>query len=116
MSNHYALQFLGKTIQDKTLLDKVQQVTGISGDFILSQISDEQYSAVSRLGKQEGYDFSGFEIKSVFENLIDQQTNPNATPTPTPAPKPVAPKVVEDLQMKKAIEVLTDKAAAAKVG
>ncbi len=50
------------------------------------------------------------------ENLIDQQTNPNATPTPTPAPKPAAPKVVEDLQMKKAIEVLTDKAAAAKAG
>jgi carboxyl-terminal processing protease len=50
------------------------------------------------------------------ENLIDQQTNPNATPTPTPAPKPPAPKVVEDLQLKKALEVLTDKAAAAKVG
>ncbi len=50
------------------------------------------------------------------ENLIDQQTNPNATPTPTPAPKAVTPKVVEDLQLKKALEVLTDKAAAAKVG
>lgn len=50
------------------------------------------------------------------ENLIDQQTNPNATPTPTPAPKPVAPKVVEDLQLKKALEVLTDKATAAKAG
>ncbi len=49
-------------------------------------------------------------------NLIDQQTNPNATPTPTPAPKPAAPKVVEDLQLKKALEVLTDKAVAAKAG
>ena len=50
------------------------------------------------------------------ENLIDQQTNPNAAPTPTPAPKPAVPKTVEDLQMKKAIEVLTDKASAAKAG
>ena len=50
------------------------------------------------------------------ENMIDQQTNPNAAPTPTPAAKPTVPKVVEDLQMKKAIEVLTDKASAAKAG
>ena len=50
------------------------------------------------------------------ENLIDQQTNPNATPTPTPAPKPAVPKVVEDIQLKKALEVLQDKATAAKAG
>ena len=52
------------------------------------------------------------------ENLIDQQTNPKATPTPTPtpAPKPAVPKVVEDIQLKKALEVLQDKATAAKAG
>lgn len=50
------------------------------------------------------------------ESLIDQQKDPNATPTPTPSPKAAAPKVVEDLQLKKAIEVLTDKVMANKAG
>lgn len=47
------------------------------------------------------------------DNLIDQQNpqNPQATPTPTPTPKPALPKVVEDLQLKKALELLQDKAA-----
>ena len=39
--------------------------------------------------------------------------NPQASPSPTPKP---APKTVEDVQLKKAIEVLTDKVAAAKAG
>ncbi len=50
------------------------------------------------------------------ENLIDQQTNPNAKPTPTPSPKPLTPKVIEDLQLKKALEVLQDKAMTMKAG
>ena len=50
------------------------------------------------------------------ENLIDQQTNPNAKPTPTPSPKTLTPKVIEDLQLKKALEVLQDKAMTMKAG
>jgi carboxyl-terminal processing protease len=44
-----------------------------------------------------------------------EPANPNApaSPTPTPASKP---KVVEDVQMKKAIELLSDKVSAAKAG
>jgi carboxyl-terminal processing protease len=52
------------------------------------------------------------------DNLIDQQEQQNAAPqpTPSPTPKPAQPKVTEDLQLKKALEVLQDKAAAAKAG
>ena len=57
------------------------------------------------------------------ENLIDKQEQqnkqPNAqsTPLPTPAPKVEQPKQTqEDLQMKKALEILQDKANAAKAG
>ncbi|MCY7375233.1 MAG: PDZ domain-containing protein [Pyrinomonadaceae bacterium] len=54
------------------------------------------------------------------EDLIDkqeqekQQPNPNATPTPQATPKP--PVSPEDLQLKKALEILQDKANAAKAG
>jgi carboxyl-terminal processing protease len=48
------------------------------------------------------------------EELADQEDEPNAQPspqtTPTPAPKPVQQ---EDVQLKKALELLQDKAAAA---
>ena len=50
------------------------------------------------------------------ENLIAQPDNPNPKPTPTPVAKPVQPKAVEDIQLKKALEVLQDKASAAKAG
>ena len=50
------------------------------------------------------------------ETLIDQQTNPNPQPSPTPVSKPAAPKVIEDLQLKKALEVLQDKALTVKAG
>ncbi len=46
------------------------------------------------------------------ETLVDQQNNPN----PTATPKPVAPKAVEDVQLKKALEVLQDKAMTQKAG
>lgn len=49
------------------------------------------------------------------ENLIDEQNDQNPQPEATPQPKP-APKVVEDLQLKKALELLGDKALAAKSG
>ena len=48
------------------------------------------------------------------DKLLDQPDKAN--PQPTPTPKPVAPKAVEDVQMKKALEVLTDKAMAQKAG
>lgn len=49
------------------------------------------------------------------EDLIDQQEerNTNPQPTPTPAATPEVKKVVEDIQLKKAIELLQDKAKAA---
>jgi carboxyl-terminal processing protease len=52
------------------------------------------------------------------ENLIDQQNNQQTNPQPqaTPSPKPAQPKVLEDLQLKKALEILQDKAAPAKAG
>ncbi len=46
------------------------------------------------------------------ETLVDQQNNPN----PSATPKPVAPKTVEDIQLKKALEVLQDKALTQKAG
>lgn len=54
------------------------------------------------------------------EDLIDQQEQekqqPNPQATPTPAPSPTPKPNPEDLQMKKALELLQDKANAAKAG
>ena len=53
------------------------------------------------------------------EQLIDQQEDQNQDPQPTasPTPAPEKPKVqVEDVQLKKAIELLQDKAQSAKAG
>lgn len=53
------------------------------------------------------------------ENLIEEQDQQNQNPQPqaSPTPKPAAPKTLEDLQLKKALELLQDnKAAAAKAG
>ena len=44
------------------------------------------------------------------ENLIDQQENPNPRPTPAATPASQKPVVVEDVQLKKALEVLQGKA------
>ncbi|MEO6656102.1 MAG: S41 family peptidase [Pyrinomonadaceae bacterium] len=53
-----------------------------------------------------------------LETLNDQQDGPNPqqTATPTPTPKPVVRKALEDIQLKKALEVLQDKAMTVKVG
>jgi carboxyl-terminal processing protease len=52
------------------------------------------------------------------EELIDRQEDQNQNPQPSPSPAVVKPeepkKIVEDLQLKKAIEVLQDKSQAAK--
>lgn len=51
------------------------------------------------------------------ENLIDQDgENPQPQATPTPAPKPAQQKPTEDVQLKKALEVLQDKTAAKAAG
>ncbi|CAN5586599.1 carboxy-terminal processing protease CtpA [soil metagenome] len=50
------------------------------------------------------------------DSLNDQKDGANPQATPTPTPKPVQPKSLEDIQLKKALEVLQDKAAAAKAG
>ncbi|MDI1243026.1 MAG: S41 family peptidase [bacterium] len=53
------------------------------------------------------------------EELIDQQEQQNQNPQPSPSPSPAVekPKVqIEDLQLKKAIELLQDKAQAARSG
>jgi len=51
------------------------------------------------------------------DNLIDQQDKDNGqpSPSPTPAAKP-QPKTVEDIQLKKALELLQDKSAAMRAG
>ncbi len=48
------------------------------------------------------------------EDLVDQQEDGNQQPgvTPSPSPKVEQPKVLEDLQLKKALELMQDKAAA----
>lgn len=50
-----------------------------------------------------------------IDSIDEQQNEPNPAATPTPTPKPVQ-KQSEDLQLKKALEVLADKAAAANSG
>jgi len=49
------------------------------------------------------------------DGLVDQQDNNNPQTQTTPAPKAL-PKAVEDIQMKKALEILGEKANAAKAG
>lgn len=53
-----------------------------------------------------------------IESLGDgpTQPNPGATPTPTPTPKPKVAPVLEDIQLKKALEILGGAATAAKAG
>jgi len=58
------------------------------------------------------------EVADMIDKQDEQNANPQpgASPSPSPTPKP-APKVQqEDIQLKKAIEILQDKAQAAKAG
>lgn len=58
------------------------------------------------------------EVADMIDRQDEQNANPQpgASPSPSPTPKP-APKVQqEDIQLKKAIEILQDKAQAAKAG
>ncbi|MFN0279343.1 MAG: S41 family peptidase [Pyrinomonadaceae bacterium] len=50
------------------------------------------------------------------ESLTDSQDSQNPQPSASPTPKPALPKVVEDIQLKKALEVLQDNAATMKAG
>jgi carboxyl-terminal processing protease len=51
------------------------------------------------------------------ENLIEEQDQQEKNPQPQASPSPKAtPRMIEDLQLKKALEILQDKAAAAKAG
>jgi carboxyl-terminal processing protease len=51
------------------------------------------------------------------QSLIDEQEQPNAAPEASPVPRTAPEKVPEDIQLKKALELLQDnKAAAAKAG
>lgn len=55
------------------------------------------------------------EVEDLIDQQEEQQQNPQ--PTTTPTPKPVVPKQSpEDLQMKKALELLQDKAQTVKAG
>jgi carboxyl-terminal processing protease len=56
------------------------------------------------------------DVEGLVEQQEEQQQNPQATPTPTPTATPVKPVVQEDVQLKKALELLQDKAQAAKTG
>ena len=51
-----------------------------------------------------------------IDSLNVQPDGSNPLPTPTATPKPVQPKVVEDIQLKKAVEVLQDKVASKAAG
>ncbi|MGH9949492.1 MAG: S41 family peptidase [Pyrinomonadaceae bacterium] len=56
------------------------------------------------------------ELNELIDQQEEQKQNPDVTPTPLPV-KPVSkPSVLEDLQLKKALEILQEKAQAAKVG
>jgi len=51
--------------------------------------------------------------------LIDQQDQQNQNPQPSPSPSPVkepVKPVIEDIQLKRALELLQDKSQAAKSG
>jgi carboxyl-terminal processing protease len=56
------------------------------------------------------------EVEDLVDQSEQQQQNPQASPTPTPKVEPQKPAVQEDLQMKKALELLQDKTNAAKSG
>lgn len=53
------------------------------------------------------------EVEELIDQQDEQNQNPQPSASPTPVPKPEPPKQVEDIQLKKALELMQDKAAAA---
>ena len=56
------------------------------------------------------------EVDELIDRQEEQNQNPQPGASPTPAPQPTPANPLEDLQLKKAIEILQDKAQAAKAG
>ena len=56
------------------------------------------------------------EVEDLVEQQEQQNQNPQPTPTPSPKAEPSKQVAPEDVQLKKALELLQDKAAAAKAG
>lgn len=56
------------------------------------------------------------EVEDLVEQNEEQQQNPQATPSPTPKAEPQKPAILEDIQLKKALELLQEKSQAAKSG
>src|SRR5687768_3477923 len=55
------------------------------------------------------------EVEEMIDQQDEQKQNPQPSPSPAPAKEPVKP-AVEDIQLKKAIEILQDKSQAARSG
>jgi len=55
------------------------------------------------------------EVEELIDQQDEQNQNPQPSPSPTPAKEPAKP-AVEDIQLKKAIEILQDKSQAARSG
>ena len=55
------------------------------------------------------------EVEEMIDQRDEQNQNPQPAASPTPAKEPVKP-VIEDLQMKKALEIMADKSQAARSG
>ena len=52
------------------------------------------------------------EVEELIDQNDEQKQNPQPSPSPAVETKPEPKKVVEDIQLKKAIEILQDKAKA----
>ena len=55
------------------------------------------------------------EVEEMIDRRDEQKQNPQPAASPTPVKEPVKP-VVEDLQLKKALEILQEKSQAARSG
>jgi hypothetical protein len=55
------------------------------------------------------------EVEELIDQQEEQNQNPQPSPSPTPAKEPVKP-VVEDIQLKRALELLQDKSQTARSG
>jgi hypothetical protein len=55
------------------------------------------------------------EVEELIDQRDEQNQNPQPAASPTPTKEPVKP-AVEDIQLKKALEIMQDKSQAAKSG